>query len=169
MSVLSPNGIARGSCYRGRESVTARRDPLGNFMQTEPPPLTKRSPERPFVGRSHEHAAFDARLDDALRSDGSIVLLFGDPGIGKTSLLRSWLARARARSFAVASVANFPFAGDPYAPLAELGRTLARTDPRALPRATFRVLGCGPTWRIVPLHGRYARCVAVLADEAEAD
>lgn len=108
-------------------------------MQTEPPPPSKRS-DRPFVGRSAERAAFDARIDDALRSDGSIVLLFGDPGIGKTSLLRSWLERSRARSFLVASVTNFPFAGDPYAPLAELCRSVARADPRALPRGENRPL-----------------------------
>jgi DNA-binding NarL/FixJ family response regulator len=54
--------------------------------------------------------------------------------------LRAWLEAARARSCAVASVANFPFARDPYAPIAELCRTLARAYPRAIPRGENRTL-----------------------------
>jgi DNA-binding NarL/FixJ family response regulator len=93
-----------------------------------------------FIGRARERASFDARIDDALRSDGSLTLLFGDGGIGKTALLRVWLEAARVRSFAVASVANFPFARDPYAPVAEVCRTIARTYPRAVPRGENRAL-----------------------------
>ncbi len=93
-----------------------------------------------LIGRARERASFDARIDDALRSDGSLTLLFGAGGIGKSALLRVWLDAARARSFAVASVANFPFARDPYAPLAEVCRSFARSYPRALPRGENRAL-----------------------------
>lgn len=95
---------------------------------------------RSFVGRAAECTAFDARLDDAARADGSIVLLLGDAGIGKTTVLRAWLERARARSFSVGYATNVPFANDPYAPIAEVCRTLARTDPRAVPRGEQRRL-----------------------------
>jgi DNA-binding CsgD family transcriptional regulator len=91
-----------------------------------------------FVGRAQERAFFDARLDDALRSDGSVTLLNGEGGIGKSALLRAWSDAARVRSFAVASVANFPFTHEPYAPLAELCRALARAEPRAVPRGENR-------------------------------
>jgi DNA-binding NarL/FixJ family response regulator len=93
-----------------------------------------------FIGRVSERASFDARIDDALRSDGSLTLLFGEGGIGKSALLRAWMEAARSRSCVVASVANFPFAREPYAPIAELCRTLARTYPRCLPRGEGRAL-----------------------------
>jgi DNA-binding NarL/FixJ family response regulator len=93
-----------------------------------------------FIGRVSERASFDARIDDALRSDGSLTLLFGEGGIGKTALLRAWTEAARSRACAVAAVANFPFAREPYAPIAELCRSLARTYPRCLPRGEGRPL-----------------------------
>lgn len=93
-----------------------------------------------FIGRAAERASFDARIDDALRSDGSLTLLFGEGGIGKSALLRAWLEAARARSCAIASVSNFTFARDPYAPIAELCRTLSRTYPRVVPRGESRGL-----------------------------
>jgi DNA-binding NarL/FixJ family response regulator len=96
-------------------------------------------PDFRFVGRAPERESFDARIDDALRSDGSAVLLFGDSGIGKSSLLRTWLDAARARSFAVASVSNFAFTHEPYAPIAEICRNLARIDRGAVPRGENRV------------------------------
>ena len=65
-------------------------------------------------------------------------MLAGEAGIGKTSLLRAWLERARGRSFTAAYVANLPFARAPYAPIAELCRTLARADPRAIPHGEHR-------------------------------
>jgi DNA-binding CsgD family transcriptional regulator len=79
-------------------------------------------------------------MDDALRSDGSVTLLFGEGGIGKSALLRTWLDAARERSFAVVSVTNFPFGHNPYSPIAELCRSLARMDPRAVPRGENRAL-----------------------------
>lgn len=93
-----------------------------------------------LVGRALERAAFEARLDDALRQDGSTIVLCGEPGLGKSRLLQSWLAAAKTRGFAVASVANFPFAREAYAPIAEACRTLARLEPRAVPRGPSRRL-----------------------------
>lgn len=95
-------------------------------------------PDFRFVGRAPERESFDARIDDAQRSDGSVALLFGDSGIGKSSLLRTWVDAARARSFAVASVSNFAFTNEPYAPIAEICRGLARIDRGALPRGENR-------------------------------
>ena len=113
-----------------------------------------------FVGRRDERAAFEARLDDALRRDGSVMLLSGDAGIGKTSLIHVWLESARVRGFATANVANFPFARDPYAPIAELCRTLARLYPRAVPRGEGRALFTR-FLNLLPPSERRARCRAV--------
>lgn len=50
----------------------------------------------------------------------------------------------------------------------EILRTRVR-EALANGSTSFQVLGAGPHWRIVPLHGRYARCIAVLVDAAESD
>jgi predicted ATPase/DNA-binding CsgD family transcriptional regulator len=88
-----------------------------------------------LVGRDEECAYFEARLDDALRHDGSLTILYGAPGHGKTRLLRAWSESAAARGFAVAATSCFPFAREAYAPLADACRILARGEPRAVPRA----------------------------------
>jgi len=50
-----------------------------------------------FVGRSHALADLDAALDAAEAKRGSLVLVTGDPGIGKTRLAGELAVRARAR------------------------------------------------------------------------
>jgi predicted ATPase/DNA-binding winged helix-turn-helix (wHTH) protein len=49
----------------------------------------------PFVGRKAELARLDARLDEARNGRGGLVLLSGEPGIGKTRLVEEFSARAR--------------------------------------------------------------------------
>ncbi len=55
-------------------------------------------PSRPtFVGRGHELAALDERLAVAAQGQGGVVLLAGEPGIGKTRLAEELAALAHAR------------------------------------------------------------------------
>ncbi|HXM56392.1 MAG TPA: AAA family ATPase, partial [Candidatus Dormibacteraeota bacterium] len=51
----------------------------------------------PFVGREDELAALTADLETALGGSGGVVLLGGEPGIGKTRLVEELAARAAAR------------------------------------------------------------------------
>jgi predicted ATPase len=51
----------------------------------------------PFVGREAELAALTADLEAALAGRGGMVLLAGEPGIGKTRLAEELAAQARAR------------------------------------------------------------------------
>src|ERR1700729_2788253 len=87
-----------------------------------------------FVGRLDEVAFFEARLDDALRRDGSLTFVYGEAGIGKTRLLGAWSDAARARGFRTGAAACLSFASEPYGPLAEAFRGLVKSEPRAMPK-----------------------------------
>ena len=50
-----------------------------------------------FVGREREFAALRAGLDDTLADHGRVLLLAGEPGIGKTRLASELAAEARQR------------------------------------------------------------------------
>jgi hypothetical protein len=52
-----------------------------------PPAASGRSSVRPFVGRAEELAELVSDLEDAATGRGSLVLLAGEPGIGKTRLM----------------------------------------------------------------------------------
>ena len=55
--------------------------------QVTPPAVAGRSSSRPFVGRVQELAALASALEEAASARGSLVLLTGEPGIGKTRLM----------------------------------------------------------------------------------
>jgi len=56
-----------------------------------------------FVGRERELAALAERLQAAGRGEASVVLLSGEPGIGKSRLLREFAGRALADGWLVLS------------------------------------------------------------------
>ena len=62
---------------------------------TSPATIAARSVARPFVGRVQELADLASALEEAAAGHGSLVLLTGEPGIGKTRLM-SELARIAA-------------------------------------------------------------------------
>ncbi|MCH7736491.1 MAG: ATP-binding protein, partial [Chloroflexi bacterium] len=57
--------------------------------------LTTNEPrESGFIGRQREMAVLTAALDDALSGRGQMVMLAGEPGIGKTRLAQELASRA---------------------------------------------------------------------------
>ena len=52
---------------------------------------------RVFVGRQQEMAALKSALDDALSGQGQLVMLAGEPGIGKTRTAQELAALAEER------------------------------------------------------------------------
>src|SRR3954447_8975836 len=68
-----------------------------------------------FLGRTRERERLDAMLDQARDGESAVVVIRGEPGIGKTALLR--YAARQASGFRVAQVAGveaemeLPFAG----------------------------------------------------------
>ena len=61
----------------------------------ETPPA--QSPREVFVGRERELAELSGGLEDALAGRGRLVLLVGEPGIGKSRLTEELVTNARAR------------------------------------------------------------------------
>jgi len=62
-------------------------------------PTPEKSAERPLVGRAAELAVLDLALAAAERGEDRRLLLRGPSGIGKSTLVRAFVARAAARGF----------------------------------------------------------------------
>src|SRR5262245_11467639 len=60
------------------------------------------SPSRPFVGRGRELGELHSALDEAAALRGSLRLVTGEPGIGKTRLMHELALAARARGCRIA-------------------------------------------------------------------
>jgi tetratricopeptide (TPR) repeat protein len=127
------------------ELVKTARDTLS-------PPSRKSRPERrkasdavsqpPLIGRESELAAISARLTAASRGDGSLVIVSGEPGAGKTRLMSAVVDAARAGAFRVASAVNFEHARSPLGPWVDILKALESTireivPPNATDRAMF--------------------------------
>jgi tetratricopeptide (TPR) repeat protein len=82
-----------------------------------------------FVGREAEIDAVRTCLTDAAGGQGHIVLVGGEPGIGKTRFVEAAIAEARARGFAVAVGTCDPYAGTPeYWPWRQVHRALTTPE-----------------------------------------
>jgi AAA ATPase domain len=82
----------------------------------------------PFVGRQGEWAELHAALDNLGAGRGGLVLLAGEPGIGKTRLLDALSAEATGREVRVAWGRCWEAGGAPaYFPLSQALRSLWRT------------------------------------------
>ena len=92
---------------------------------------TSTSPSRAFVGREAELATLRRRLHAALDGRGSLVLIGGEPGVGKTTLVRQLIAEAeRSGALAVFGRCYEAEGTIPYAPFVEmLEQALALMPP----------------------------------------
>ena len=70
-----------------------------------------------LVGREREYDALDDALENS-RHRATVVLVSGEPGIGKTELCRAWAARTRERGTLVLSIRTVPGTG--IQPLADV-------------------------------------------------
>ena len=87
-----------------------------------------------FVGRGRELGGLEAALEDALAGGGRLVLLAGEPGIGKSRLADELMATARSRGASVAVGRCWEAGGAPaYWPWVQSLRAhLREMEPEAL-------------------------------------
>ena len=97
-------GIEPGERLRELEQAVLAQDPAlawPTLKAVEVAPVPDAGPRRAFVGRAGELAELVAGLDGAFDGHGRLLLLAGEPGIGKSRLAEALLKHARARGAAV--------------------------------------------------------------------
>ena len=101
--------------------------------------VSSRMRSTPMVGRGLELATFGAALDAAARGSGSVHLLVGEGGIGKTRLAHAVAELARSRGFETVTGRAFPVEqGIPYAPFADAFVPMLRGMPPAMLQVVAR-------------------------------
>jgi DNA-binding winged helix-turn-helix (wHTH) protein/tetratricopeptide (TPR) repeat protein len=106
-----------------------------------PPPVTVRLVEREAVLRTLE-----ARLEEARRATRQIVFVTGEPGVGKTAVVRAFveqLARDRATLVASGHCVERHGAGEAYRPVLEALGRLCRNEGE---RVIGRLRRSAPLW-----------------------
>lgn len=104
-----------------------------------------------FIGRARELAALDEALTHALSARGRLVLLSGEPGIGKTRLADEFSIRAASRSAYVVSGRCWEGEGaPPYWPIIQIVRALIARDDLRPVLAAFPIDSLAHIASIVP-------------------
>lgn len=84
----------------------------------------------PFVGRERESAVLSQWLEAAGQGQGAVVLIAGEPGVGKTRLVSEFASAARSRAWLTLSGTAYESEGmPPYLPLLEPLRRYLRDLP----------------------------------------
>ncbi len=131
-------GIEPGERLRDLERAILAQDPAlalagAESAATKPP---AQAPTIPFVGRERELSELITSLDDACAGRGRLVLLVGEPGIGKSRLAEELIAQAEARGVRVLIGRCWEAGGAPaYWPWTQALRGLTReVEPERLRR-----------------------------------
>ena len=86
-----------------------------------------------LVGRESELGALEAALAGNAAGNGRVLLVAGDAGVGKTALLRSFVARARsARAPVLVGECTETGAAQPFGPFVEILRSALASFPADL-------------------------------------
>ena len=143
-------GVEPGRELRSLETAILNHDPQLAWTPPSTAAPNARKPDRMFVGRERQLAQLMAGVEDLERGRGSVVLIRGEPGIGKTWLAEEGAVRAAERGALVLSGRCWESGGAPaYWPWVQCLRKLVQeTEPDTL-RAHFGA-GAVDVARIVP-------------------
>jgi DNA-binding SARP family transcriptional activator len=107
-------GIEPGAPIRELQLAILRQDELGGGLLR----AGLRAPAGlPFVGRERELALLRSRFSLTLASESELIVLSGEPGIGKTTLASEWGERARELGAQPLYGRCEPVATSPFSPL----------------------------------------------------
>ena len=95
-------------------------------------------PRQPFVGRSAEQQKLVALLDSVSRGEGALVLIGGEPGVGKTRLASEILEEGKSRGLLTLTGHAYEEEGAPFISIVEILEEMVRVVP---PRDLRRLLG----------------------------
>ena len=108
------------------------------WTEDEPPPAAAFAARTPYVGREPERAELARLLEGASRGQGSLVLIGGEPGVGKTRLTEEAGSDAAAKGFRVLVGRCYEIEGaPPYVPFVEILEQALAAAPSP---ETFRAL-----------------------------
>jgi tetratricopeptide (TPR) repeat protein len=85
----------------------------------------------PLIGRHVEHGKLTRHLQDAVHGTGSLVLLGGEPGVGKTRLAEQVLGDARAEGMLAFTGCCYEAGSTPFSPFVEIVEQMLREMPLA--------------------------------------
>lgn len=133
--------------------VRQRSSGIRPLAENERAVLLGRRSDSPFVGREQERRVLVDSFERVLAGSGGVVLVEGEPGVGKTRTTLEAAEDARWRGFDVSWGACRPGALRPFAPLIEVLESLT---PLRVEQLTERV---SPVWlgevaKLVPALGR---------------
>ena len=134
-------GIEPGERLRRLEQAILAQDPALHLVAERPttPEPAKTKPSSAFVGRERELAELIGGFDDAVAGRGCVILLAGEPGIGKSRLAEELMAQARARGARVLVGRCWEAGGAPaYWPWVQSLRPYVRESDAEAVRAHLR-------------------------------
>src|SRR5215213_6714736 len=119
------------------------RTPLGASLARSATEASPSTLEVPFAGRREEFGALVSEYHAVLKGETRVVTLVGEAGMGKTRLVKEFLAWARARGADVLKGGTAGVAGLPYGPLVEAlrPRVEGETAKAGLFEAIARTVG----------------------------
>lgn len=97
-----------------------RRSGIRPLHENDRSVLLGQASETPFVGREHERRMIVDALERVLGGTGGVVLVEGEPGVGKTRLTLEVMEDARWRGFEVSWGSCRPGAVRPFAPIIDI-------------------------------------------------
>ncbi len=123
-STLAEMGIIPGQALRDLEQSILEHDP-SLTPEIVPSPSASLALGQVLVGREAEMALFGRCLDEARAGRGSLILLEGQPGIGKTRLMEAFEEAARGFGARTAFARCVEIGGTPpFWPWMQIGRRL---------------------------------------------